>query len=101
MAGSHREIAGGRAASEGAARAGRSSMPVTKTSLGLCAAGSALVATCRYAWKKKIDTLYRFAYFFQYPVLGAGVLMSVQPENESMIEVRILLSLFLILRAAC
>ena len=90
--GSHREIAGGRAASEGAARAGRSSMPVTKTSLGLCAAGSALVATCRYAWKKKIDTLYRFAYFFQYPVLGAGVLMSVQPENESMIEVRILLS---------
>ncbi|WZN65537.1 hypothetical protein HKI87_12g70970 [Chloropicon roscoffensis] len=61
-------------------------MPVTKTSLGLCAAGSALVATCRYAWKKKIDTLYRFAYFFQYPVLGAGVLMSVQPENESMIE---------------
>ena len=76
-------------------------MPVTKTSLGLCAAGSALVAPCRYAWKKKIDTLYRFAYFFQYPVLGAGVLMSVQPENESMIEVRILLSLFLILRAAC
>ena len=62
-------------------------MPVNKLSVGLCSIGALCVATCRSAFQKKADTPFRIAYFFSWPVLGTGLILLAQPENENMVEV--------------
>eukprot|EP00212_Chloropicon_laureae_P002453 CAMPEP_0197489874 /NCGR_PEP_ID=MMETSP1311-20131121/4566_1 /TAXON_ID=464262 /ORGANISM="Genus nov. species nov., Strain RCC856" /LENGTH=84 /DNA_ID=CAMNT_0043034281 /DNA_START=68 /DNA_END=322 /DNA_ORIENTATION=- len=61
-------------------------MPVNQWSVGLCAAGTLLVATTRVAFRRKADAPFRFAYFFSWPVLGTGLIWLAQPENENMVE---------------
>ena len=56
-------------------------------SVGLTAVGAACVATCRAAYARKSNTLFRYTYFWSWPLLGTGLILLAQPENENMVEV--------------